>query len=213
MTEAPASFSFDASTHEYRLGSQVIPGCTSVLASSGLVQFSFVNADVLERKGELGREVHKACHYHNLDKLIRCDERVAPHLDAWITFKQTCKFKLLSSEYQTVADIGGMHYGMQSDCNALINGSNTIVELKIGKVYAHHGVQLAGYAAGTPHPRFTNPLARFVARKRIVVELRASGKPKVHEFDDRSDYDVFCSALHIATWKRRFESSYRENNR
>ena len=126
------------------------------------------------------------------------------HLDAAIKFKCECKsFRLISSEYQMVAWVNGMPYGMQCDVNASIDRFDTVVEWKIGEPKPHHGVQLAGYAAGLPHPKYNTPIARFMSRKRIVVELRDTGQYKVHPYDDRSDYEVFCSLLHIASWKGR----------
>lgn len=211
MSTLPTGFSFNAEKHEYKLGSQIVPNCTSILSSGGLVSFKFVSLDVLERRSELGREVHKACHLHNIGKLGKYDDRVKPHLHAWIMFKEQCKsFHLVSSEYQTVATINGMSYGMQCDCNARVDGIDTVIEYKIGNVYPHHAIQTAGYAAGLPHPKFTQPMPRFLARKRIAVELQQNGYPKVHRFDEKSDIDVFVSLLHTVSWKRRFEKVYKE---
>lgn len=213
MSALTEGFTFNPDNHEYRLGATLIPACTSLLSSGGLVSFDFVSADVLERRGELGRQVHKACHLHNIEKLGEYDSRVKPHLHAWIEFKEQCKsFRLMSSEYQTVAVVNGMPFGMQLDCNAFVDGLDTVIELKIGDIYPHHAIQTAGYAAGLPHPKYTAPLARFMARKRIAVELRANGHPKVHRFEDRSDYEVFASLLYVASWKRRFENVYKKEN-
>lgn len=214
MTDAlPTGFTFNAEKHEYRLGTTVVPNCTSMLSSSGMVPARFLQADLFERKTELGKQVHLACHLHNLNKLGTYDPAVKPHLHAWIEFKEHCKsFTLISSEYQTVATIAGMSYGMQPDVNAYVDGRDTVIELKTGKVYPHHGIQLAAYACGLPHPKYTAPLPRFINRKRIVVELQANGHPDVHEYEERSDFDAFISILHITTWKRRFEPIYKEEN-
>lgn len=211
MSTMPAGFSFDADKHEYRLGTTIVPGCTSLLVGGGLVSFDFVSRDQLERKSELGRESHRACHLHNINSLGKYDERIKKRLHAWITFKENCKsFVLISSEYQCVATFNGMHYGMKADVNARIDGDDTVIELKIGHPMPHVGVQLAGYAAGLPHPRYTAPLARFLARKRIAVELQENGLPKVHLYNERSDLDVFLSLLHTVSWKRRFDKIYKE---
>lgn len=209
---ANVEYVFDAATHQYSLAGRNVPATSNVLQSGGLVpHFDFVSEELLERRSELGREVHWACHLHNLHKLGSYDPRIKPHLHAWMAFKEKCKsFQLIASEYQTVAFADGMPYGMQLDCNALVNGTDTIIELKIGKPLPHHGLQLAAYAAGAPHGKWNTPIARFMARKRIVVELRANGNPKVHEFDERSDYQDFCSLLRIANWKRRYDHVYRE---
>lgn len=208
---APFNFTFNADRHEYRVGARVIPSCSSLLVSGGLVSFAHAAQDAVERKGELGREVHRACHLHNLGKLGEYDPRVKPRLHAWLSFKDHSKsFRLISTEYQCVAEINGMKYGMQSDTVAMVDGYETIIELKIGRVLPHHGIQLAGYAAGLPHPKYTAPLARFMSRKRMVVELRENGQPKVHLFEQKSDFDVFCSLLHLTTWKNLHEKVYRE---
>lgn len=204
-------FTFDATIHEYRVGSQVVPSVTHILSEGGLIAFRFVSEDILDRKSELGKEVHRACHLHNIQKLGQYDPRVAPHLHAWIKFKEQCRsFKLISSEFQTVALMNGMSYGMQLDCNAYIDGADTVIELKTGAVYPHHAVQTAGYAAGLPHPKYTSTMARFIARRRIAVELRANGVPKVHRFEAKGDYEVFGSLLHVTSWKRAHEKIYQE---
>lgn len=209
----PTGFSFDAAKHEYRLGTQIVPSCTTMLSGSGMVPARFIQADIFERRTELGKQVHLACHLHNIDRLGTYDPRVKPHLHAWLEFKEHCKsFTIISSEYQTVATIAGMSFGMQPDVNAFVDGKDTIIELKIGKVYPHHALQLAGYAAGLPHPKYTAPLARFTARRRMVVELQANGHPDVHEYEARSDFDTFVSLLHIASWKRQFGNIYKEEN-
>jgi hypothetical protein len=86
-----------------------------------------------------------------------------------------------------------------------------MIEIKIGKVYPHHGIQLAGQAMGAPYPKLTDPLAKFMFRRRMVVELRANGTPKVHPFNERSDYEAFVSLLYITCWKQRFANTYKEN--
>lgn len=212
MTEAAVTeFTFNPERHEYAVAGKEVPGCTSVLASGGLVPYAMVAAETLERKGELGREVHKACHLHNINRLGSCDNAVGPYLESLIYFKRHLKsFELLSSEQQCIGWVNGMPYGMQIDCNAMVNGWDTIIEWKIGLVYPHHGVQLAGYAAGLPHSIRT-PFARFLYRKRMVVQLRESGIPKVHEeFVAKSDYETFAALLYVSAWKKRFKSTYEE---
>ncbi|MBA0083944.1 MAG: hypothetical protein HRJ53_03020 [Acidobacteria bacterium Pan2503] len=208
-------FAFDAEKHEYRLGSQIVPACTQVLSSGGLVDWSYVSRDTLERRSELGKAVHKACHLHNIDRLGKYDLAVKPHLHAWIYFKERChNFKLISSEQVTIGYVNGLPFGMTVDCNAIVDGWDTIIELKIGEMLPHHAIQTAGYAAGLPldDKAIKTPFGRFLARRRIGVQLRENGQPKVHKFEERSDFEVFASVLYTAGWKRRHESYYREEN-
>lgn len=205
-------FTFNADRHEYAVAGKIVPGCTAVLASGGLIPFARAEADILERKSELGREVHRACHLHNLGTLGSYDKEVKPRLHAWIYFKEHCDFRLLASEAQSIGYVNGMPFGFQLDCNALVDGRDTMIEWKIGQVYPHHGVQLAGQAAGHPHASINSPFARFVSRRRIVVELRENGFPKIHPFNERSDYETFAALLYVSAWKKRFKTTYEKEN-
>ena len=186
-------FAFNVERHEYSMSGKVVPGCTSVLASGGLVPYAMVSAEYLERRSELGREVHKACHLDNIGRLGSFDKAVGPHLEAWRFYKKHCRScEILASEQQCIGYVNGMPYGMQIDTLALVDRYETMIELKIGEPYPHHGVQLAGQTAGFPHPKIQTPFARFIARKRIVVQLCEDGMPKVEPYDEKSDYEMFA---------------------
>lgn len=204
-------FAFDPQKHEYSLAGRIIPSCTGVISSALPFLSSFIDQDVVDKRAELGREVHKACHLHNLAKLVKCDARVEPHLEAWILFKKQTGYKPILSEFQQIGYVNNMSFGMQIDNFGKLAGDEAVGELKIGKIYPHHGLQLAGYAAGLAHDRLSTAFARFMLRKRFAVQLGEDGIPKVTNFDQRSDFDVFASLLHAATWKMQFNSSYREN--
>lgn len=205
------TFQFNPDTHEYKIGTRVVPACTHVLAGGGLVPFAMVDREILERKSELGREAHRACHLHNQGTLADCDQAVKPYLDSWILFKEKMKFAPLFSESQMIGELNGMHYGMQIDCAGTLAGEDVIIEWKIGEIYPHHGIQLAGYAIGLPHPKWSNPLTRFMSRKRIALQLRENGSlPKIARFKEKSDFYVFSSLLYVSTWKKQFQNYYKK---
>lgn len=202
-------FSFNAETHEYRLNGNVIAGCTSVIKTSGLVPFAFADEDILERKRDLGKEVHKVRHLYDIEELGNYDNRIKPYLHAWIDFREKTNFKPILSEVQTIGFVNGLPFGMQIDCFGELGGADTVVEVKTGEVYPHHGVQLAGYAAGLPHEKLTTPFARFMSRRRVAVQLKPNGRFKLENFDARSDFEMFASALYVSSWKRRYEKTYK----
>ena len=204
------AFTFDEETHVYSVNNKPVPSCTSVLATGGLVPYKFVDQEILERKGELGREVHLACHLHNVGKLGTYDAKVKPYLHAWIVFKEQTDYQPLISEFPTVAWLNGLPYGMTVDNAGLLRGKDTVIDLKIGAVLPHHSVQLAGYAAGLPHPTLRTPFARFMARKRVLVELRTSGVPKMHVCENRGDYETFAALLYITSWRKQYGGVYEE---
>lgn len=206
------AFAFDENTHTYSVPERgMIPGCTRVLDHGGLVKFDFVAADILERKSELGREVHKACHLHNLKKSFTCDPAVLGYLNSWMETARRLQLVVRLSEDQSIASVHGMEYGMQVDVEGLVQHEETIVDYKIGDVRPHHEIQLAGYAAGLYHPRLETPLGRFRMRKRIIVQLKDDGTlGKIHRCEDKSDFDTFTSALYTTYWKMKHEKFYRE---
>ena len=204
-------FSFDEDSHTYQVESRgKVPGCTRILDQGGLVSFDHVNRDILERKSELGREAHKACHLYNQKKAFTCDEQVRGYLNSWIETSRRLNFVPRLSEQRQIATVNGMLYGMQIDVEGLIQNEETIGDLKIGQVGPHHGIQLAGYAAGLYHPRLETPIGRFRSRKRIGFQLQEDGTlAKIHRFEDKSDFDVFVSALFICYWKMKHENFYK----
>lgn len=213
MSDGPRiDFSFDENTHIYSTPVHgVIPGCTRVLDQGGLVSFDHVDRDILERKSELGREVHKACHLFNQGKNLICDPAVDGYLQSWIKTAKALSFLPRQSEFRQIATVNGMLFGMQIDTEGLVLNEDTIIDLKIGQVCPHHGIQLAGYAAGLYHPRLETPLGRFRTRKRIVAQLQEDGSlAKLHRFEAKSDFDVFVSALFTTYWKMQHSKFYRE---
>ena len=207
-------FSFDEDSHIYQVESRGrVPGCTRVLDQGGLVSFEHVDRDILERKSELGREVHKACHLYNQKKAFTCDVQVRGYLNSWIETVRMLRFVPRQSEFRQIASVNGMLFGMQIDAEGLVLNEDTIIDLKIGQVCPHHGIQLAGYAAGLYHPRLETPLGRFRTRKRIVTQLQEDGSlAKIRRFENKSDFDVFVSALYTTYWKMQNETFYREIN-
>lgn len=188
-----------------------MPSCTRILDQGGLVSFDVVNREILERKSELGREVHKAAHLYNQGKNFKCDQQVQGYLNSWIEWCARMKFTPRLSEHRQIATVNGMLFGMQIDAEGLVLGEETIVDMKIGDVMPHHDIQLAGYAAGLYHARLETAMGRFRTRKRIVVKLQENGTlAKIHRCEDKSDFDTFTSALYTTYWKLKHAKFYKE---
>lgn len=205
------SFTFDEATHTYSNDGRPLTSCTQVLRASGFVPPAWLDQDELERRSELGREVHKACDLNNRGKEFTCDEQVRGYLNSWIETKRILALEIVLSEHAQLGTINGMSYGMKLDALALAARLEVVVEYKIGPVMPHHGLQLAGYAAGLYHRRFETPLARFRIRKRIAFQLKQDGAlAKLHRFDDPSDFDAFAAMLYSMHWKQKYDRFYRE---
>jgi hypothetical protein len=209
-------FTFDQETHLYRIGHRVVPGHTRVLDLGGLVNYRMIEPDILERKSDVGREVHNACFFHDQELVFTFDPQIKGYIDAWIDFREQTGFLPFLREHRAVYELNGLSFGMQIDAIGHFADNKRIevcAEIKTcTTILPHHGVQLAAQAAGIKHRDLDSPLARFLSRKRIVVQLKPDGRWKIHSFDARSDFEAFTSALFLTHWKMQHEKIYREMN-
>lgn len=207
-------FTFDQEKHLYRLADgRIVPGHTRVLDLGGLVPYKAIDLDILERKSALGRETHAATLLYDQNKKVKVDRRVEPFFEAWLLFRRETGFAPFLREYRDVYSIDGMPFGMQIDALGRFPGDRreTCVELKTcATILPHHGVQLAAQAAGVKQNGTLSPLARFLSRQRVVVQLKPNGRYKRHDFEKRSDFEAFTRALGTTYWKLEHQKIYRE---
>lgn len=200
-----SGFRFDEKTHTYSRGGIIVPGCTRILDHAGLSNYDMVRADILERRCALGKAVHSACHFldeKDLDWTTVIDA-ARGYVESWAILCEDIRFVPRMIEHQCVAEVDGMPYGMRIDREGLINDEEAVVEIKITRqVHSSHGIQLAGYALGLPHEKWTTPMARFLARKRFVAKLNEHGKKaRLVPFERVTDAGVFAAGLVISHWK------------
>ena len=221
-------FTFDEEKHIYRLANgQAVPGHTRVLDLGGLVPYAAVSPDILERKSEIGRQVHRACFLYDQGARFTVDRRIEGHVDAWERFCKESRFAVVLSEHQGVYCLNGLYFGMTIDALGYFAGRSreTVVERKTtSHVLPHHGVQLAAQAACVDAPicmvtntvGIANPSAlksakaRFLTRDRIVVQLKEDGKYKIERFTQNADLEMFEHALALTYWKMSHEKTYKE---
>jgi hypothetical protein len=202
------AFTFDEASHVYRVGSTIVPGCTRVIDHAGLTSFENVRDDVLERRGRLGKIVHRSCHFldqRDLDWLTVAEDAKG-YVESWAILCEDMKVEWALIEHQCIGEIDGMKFGMQIDRQGLVGGEDAIVDLKISRqAESWHGVQLAGYAIGLPHGLISTLLGRFFARKRFIAKLNENGKKaRLIPYESRLDFDVFRAALLISHAKLRW---------
>lgn len=201
----PAGYKFEESSHTYSRSGIVVPGCTRVIDHAGLSSLDEVRQDILERRGHLGRVVHKCAHFLDEGDLNwkTVAEEAKGYLESWKLLVLDLKVTWRRIEFQCIAEVDGLEYGMQVDREGIVNGEEAIVDIKISRsIEPWHGVQLAGYSAGLPHDALSSPFARFMRRKRYIAKLHESGKKaSLIPFLSRLDYDAFRSALVVSHWK------------
>ena len=177
---------FNAEKHQYLLDGVVLPSVTQVLRSVGLINFSGIDQEILNRASALGTAAHQACHYDDLGDLDEStlDHHLKPYLEAWRAFRGDMLF------YSIEQPLCHPDYGFAGTPDRI--AGKTIIDIKTSSVvYPWTGLQLAGYSI----------LADIPTARRLAVQLKPDGKYSVTEYTDRNDRACFLSCLAIYNWK------------
>ena len=195
------TMTFDEAAHEYRLNGIVLPSVTKIIQVAGLVDFSKVPADVLQRAQERGTAIHTACELYDRDKLdyASLDPVVWPYLEAWIKFKQQTGFLVKFSETIVYSRHG---YAGRLDRLGMMESTPAIIDIKTSKIISQAtGVQTAAYLHAC-HERGLFGMAKE-KYKRFAIHLYDNGKYEIEPYDSPQDWPVFLAALQIYHYHRR----------
>ena len=195
-------FTFDEAGHICRDAQGVIiPTVTQVLADCGMYDFSMVPPEVLERKAQLGRLVHQACHYFDEGDLDESGLHPEVHarLQGYKQFRADTGYEPAVHERRHIFEVHGMRFSGQYDSVGTRGKENWLVDIKNAASFSPcWGLQTAAYELGLPSRRLCAPFNY----RRVVVQLFADGRYKLHTFSDGNDKQVFLACLAVATWKR-----------
>lgn len=193
------SLSFNEAAHEYRLGGQLVPSVTEIIAP--LSDLSRVPRETLEYKRSLGKAVHKAIELWEGDAfdLYKHDPAVIPYFEGWLRFKRESGFRAVIVErpfgtaklrFAGTPDVIGTRTGPTLD---------ELLDVKcVHAIDPATGVQLGGYDLLLEDVE--DPGIKI--RRRGAVQLMPDGSFRYHEFKSRNDRIVFLSCLNLFNWKR-----------
>lgn len=185
----------DEETHVYTVNGVEVPSVTQVLASVGIVDYSFLGAD-REVYLTRGRAIHVATHYDDegdLDDTTLQPEHL-PYLQAWRKFRFDSGF--IPSRIEVPHYNPMWHYCGTPDRVGLMGDEACLVDLKSGTAPWWVAIQTAAYATFFEQP------GRF---RRIGVELHDDGTYRRIDFACRDflrDFRVFQAALVVYQAKR-----------
>lgn len=193
---SPATWSFDESSHCYMYGGVLVPSVTQALKAAGLISFEGIPFRVLEHKKNLGSLVHKATElFDNGEDLsdFEIPQECGPYVEGWANFRSDCGFQPELVEHQQIGEMHGMRYGMKLDALGDIYGVPHIIEKKCGSSESPvWGIQMVAYAVGIKRPA--------IARAAVQLGPQFPRKYKVFEYTDKSDVQVWASALALTLW-------------
>lgn len=188
---------FDPDTHIYKTGGVVLPSVTKVIAP--MVDFRFVDPQVLQLAAEFGTAVHRLCELYDLDTLDMdsVSPALLPYLTAWKRFLAEMDVTVLEVEKRYYHKLLG--YAGQLDRVLLVNGRKVLADIKtVSRLGPVVGIQLAGYqkllVGNTDH----------VYTDRAAVQLCADGTYRYQVYSDPTDWPVFVSLLSIHNWRKKY---------
>jgi hypothetical protein len=178
---------FDDATHTYWLGSERIPGVTTILKP--LNDFSRIDPAVLAAAAARGTAAHLATELDDEGDLDEASvhETVRPYLDAWRLFKRDTGAVVISSEQRVFHSFH--KYAGTLDRVLSIDGDKYLIDLKTSvQISPATGPQTSAYLAA---------LGDATVIRRGVVQLKADGSYKFVKLGDPNDLAVFLSCLTV----------------
>lgn len=193
-------FRFDAATHTYTLGEQVLPSVTQILQP--LQDFSMIAPAVLEHARSRGVAVHKCVQLdinNDLDEASVAPE-IAGYLKAWRAFRADCRI--------TAADFGEperplfhptLRFAGTPDIPLCMDKRWAILDIKtadaLSPVWA---LQTAGYRELI---NVNTMKSAHLIEDRYSLRLRENRTYKLDQFKDRNDWTTFLAMLTAWRWR------------
>lgn len=180
------SFTFDEATHTYKVNGLPIPSVTEILKEEGFIDVSFFTDYGRER----GKLAHLAIHLFDQGELDEesLDPVLSPYVEAWKRFRADTGVEIIESEVPVVDLLG--RYAGTPDKIVLLDGKQTILDLKTGAILPWVRLQLCAYCE-----------AKTIYR-RAAVQLNDDGTYKMHTYTDRQDFAIWNATLAVFWWKR-----------
>jgi hypothetical protein len=189
----------------YYRGAQRLVSVTEALDLAGLVDWSWLPPDVLEKARDRGTRVHQwIARYHGTTGAPPApDDDVQPYTDAYIAFTLSVGFKAVATEealqhpthgYAGTLDLLGCVGGA-----ARGTGSWWLIDVKAtASLMPEFALQTAAYAelVRVHYPKM-RPL------RRGVLHLGADRSWRLHEHHDTGDLHDFLACVRVAHYKMR----------
>jgi hypothetical protein len=185
-----SAFTFDETTHTFRLGSTVLLSITQILKERGLINTDYFTPEGRDR----GKAVHDACWFLDDGDLDwkSVDPRILPRVKAYERFKKDVDFKpdiIEKRLYDPVNLFAGI-----PDRVGMLAGRRSVVELKTGVISAWVKLQTAAQNI------LVDPRVYF---PRFALQLKEDGTYTLHEFKDHiQDRQMFLAELSCLKWRK-----------
>lgn len=189
---------FEEEKHTYTEDGVRIPSVTQILKAEGFYDFSKVPKAVLEASRNFGIAVHRAAELYDKGTLdiSNLDINLVPPLEAWIKFKKDYEVKIDLSLIEVALHSKIWGFAGTSDRIPIVRGELSIVEIKsTTEASPAIALQTAGYDI------LAKEELKLKVKQRYAVFLLQDGSYKVAQYKDKTDRNIFLSAVSLYHWK------------
>lgn len=210
MTCESSALRFEESTHSYYLGSEKLPGVTSILRP--LSAYDDIPARILEAAAARGSAVHKATELEDMGTLdyASLDDEVTGYLIGYQRFKEVMRPEFLGIEQITYHPT--LKYAGTPDRECILHGKKraklAILDLKsCVTMMPSTGPQTAAYLAAVNAHR-TNKKEH--AAERYGLKLTRDGDFELIPYTGESDLHDFLACLRLLRFKRQNHQFFKQ---
>ncbi|MFA6142477.1 MAG: hypothetical protein WC738_04190 [Candidatus Omnitrophota bacterium] len=175
-----------------------LPRVTEILRAEGLIDFSKVPQDIMERAQLFGTAVHSTTELWDKGtlNLMKLDPLLIPYLEGWKKFIKDygISFKPDEIERQLIS----IKWGFKGtpDRWPIVQGKRTLIDLKSSTaMYPSTSIQTAAY-------QILLEENGIKVQQRWGIQLNDKGIYKIIPYTKLSDRTVFLSALNLWKWKK-----------
>lgn len=175
-----------------------LPRVTEILKSAGLIDFSRVPQDIMERAQKFGTAVHTATELWDKGtlNLMKLDVSLIPYLEGWKSFVKDYGIVIKPDEIEK--QFVSMKYGFKGtpDRWPVIQGKRTLIDLKSStSMYPSTAIQTAAY-------HILLDENGIKVQQRWGVQLNNKGTYKIAPYTKIGDRATFLSALNLYVWRK-----------
>ncbi len=193
--------------HHYFVDGKRTPGVNEILAEVGLIDFSGINARILDLACNLGTATHQATALDDINDLDfdTLSPGLLPYVQAWQKFK--ADYKISFRREQIEQKLYSKKWGFCGTLDRLpvkIDRKMTLIDLKTcTSMQKYFRLTTAAYAilAEENLPR-TESLPKFIIQQRWGVQLLPDGTFRIHKYENTRDRQYFLSELNSCQFRR-----------
>lgn len=183
--------------HIYRLDGQIIPGCSQILKSCGLSDYSNVPKDILDAASNFGTAVHLATALWDKNTLdmSTLSEPLVPYLEGWKRFIDDYKPTVLTEWTENPMGSVKYRFGCTPDRVLIVRDKIWVLDIKTtSSILPSIAIQTAAQAICIKENYKK-------VHKRVAIQLTENNY-KLFPFDKPSDEATFLACLRVFNWKK-----------